>query len=316
MTYDNSITMVSNALHDQQSFVPTTSPKGTTSYCPTAPFGGSSSYAPSSTPAYTPATAGETVAPTSGFAPNNASTTLAPIGAQQFDKALKGDSTSVQYRTPVSYNLVSTSSYGVPNTESYSVPNAGSYGSPSAGSYSVPNAFGSYSLVEPRLTNVSYKPVSADVYANGEFKPFSLAPLQEYSPRFGGMTFAQPVEGSGYPVLGGQSTPTSYVTPSFGTNVPTGHNYPAFASVPGGQAAKTPSQEDLAAYYYNYILPNQAPLYADPTSLANTRLASPAPAVYATEPFTGPPSVASLKGPSKNVAVTKPIQKKKAVCGC
>jgi len=89
-----------------------------------------------------------------------------------------------------------------------------------------------------------------------------------------------------------------------------GSGYPAFAGVPGGQLEKGPSQEELAAYYYNYILPSLSPIYAEPQVGSHRRQMMPQG-----DQFSKAPSVVSAKPPAK-VPLSKVNQKKKGWCGC
>jgi len=89
--------------------------------------------------------------------------------------------------------------------------------------------------------------------------------------------------------------------------------YPTFAGVPGGDQPKVPSQEDLAQYYYNFIVPSLAPIYAEPRIGG---MSGPGPVV---EPFNKAPSIVSRTAvmPRAPMSVSKPVpsQKKKG-CGC
>jgi len=135
---------------------------------------------------------------------------------------------------------------------------------------------------------------------------YSLPPTQGYT--------------QGYPSYGVETGKPAGMCPSAqhvcGTSVPHeysapfGSGYPAFAGVPGGQLEKGPSQEELAAYYYNYILPSLSPIYAEPQVGSQRRQMMPQ-----VDQFSKAPSVVSAKPPAK-VPLSKVTPKKKGCCGC
>jgi len=211
---------------------------------------------------------------------------------------------------------------------------------PTTGSY-LSQTGQSYTLYQPSGTPV-YQSTAAPVYQSTAAPVYqSSAPVyqttaapvyQSAAPVY--QSTAAPVYQAAYPTVADAHSsnytlnPAAYKTAGqvYGSEGPAtfGAGYPTFPAGSSGAPDHMPTQEELAAYYYKYIMPTLPPIFAEPSFHGNQARSQEMPQQVAdvfskaqTDALSKAPSVVSVKPlMTKPLAKITPKKQKKCPCAC